>query len=140
MALENIANEDLLIEFSNTAGPPDIVYTGDKGLTYPGVAETLSTKCKALAKKIATTLLEYIFSSTVVPCPHTSGNYNFVSGTGTITATATKCRAESALVMREGDSGLCAGSWTLKVSPFTAVACACDTQISSAGQSKVKGQ
>jgi hypothetical protein len=73
-------------------------------------------------------------------CPHTSATYDFVAGASVIPATATKTKAEGGLVLRKNDASTCAGTWKLKVSPFTVIPCACASKISSAGQGKTKAQ
>jgi hypothetical protein len=105
MALENVANEDLLVEFTNTVGPPDIVYTGDIGIDPVKVVPTKSTKCKAMSKLICTTGITLTFAVGGNECPHTSATYTFVAGVGTVTTTATKTRADAQIVLREGDTG-----------------------------------
>ena len=140
MALELICNEDTTIAFSNSAGPPDITYTGDVGPTDIGVTSTISTKCKAEGKGVCTTGLTFTWVVTTADCPHTSASYNFVSGTGSVAVTATKTKAESQLVLRDSDTGTCAGTWKMIASPFTVVPCACSVSISDAGQTKAKAQ
>lgn len=141
MALENIANEDMAVEFSLTSvDPSDAVYTGDPGIDLVKVVPTLSTKCKAASKKIGTVSIVVTWLLATGGCPYTSVLYNFVSGVATVPATAAKTKAESVLVLREGDTGTCVGGWTLKASPFTPVVCNCDVTISDAGQSKAKAQ
>ena len=143
MTLELVANEDMLVEFTAVAVPPDAVYTGDPGIDLVEIVPTLSTKCKANAKKIGTTGIAITF--TPAGCPFTSTTYTFVGASGSVSPLATKTKAEGALVLREGDTGTCvgtpvAGGWTLTASPFTALPCSCTVAISDAGQTKVKAQ
>jgi hypothetical protein len=143
MSLENVANEDLEIDFSNNTGPSDISYTGVIGITDPAISTTISTKCEAVGKGICTDKIVAVFIVAGEDCPHTSALYDFVSGGGTITATATKVKAENEFVLRQGDANSvpgCIGSWKLKASPFTVEPCQCDFEISTAGQTKVKAQ
>ena len=65
-----------------------------------------------------------------------------MAGAAVVQTSAIKCKAEGKIVLREGDSSLvgCVGSWTLTAAPFTALACACGVEISTAGQNKVKAQ
>ncbi len=148
MALENVCNEDMTVALSNNAGPPDIVYTGDVGITNAGVTTTQSTKCKALAKMVSTTSCILVWLQAAVPpkpCPHTSATHTFVGGGGVVTASATKTKAEGFVVLREGDNDTvalggvgCIGGWL--DGGGNPVPCACDISISSAGQSKAKAQ
>jgi hypothetical protein len=142
MTLKNVANEDLKVAFSNTAGPPDLVYTGDPGIDPVKVVPTKSTKCKALNKSICTTGITITWTLATGGCPHTSATYDFVSGAASILPSAIKTKAENGLVLRVDDQSIagCIGGWTLKASPFTPIACACTCNISNAGQTKVKAQ
>jgi len=141
MALELIANEDMLVKFTNTSGPGDLVYTGDVGQDPVKVVPVLSTKCKASNKKVGTTSITITWNiATGAQCPHTSASTNFLSGVGTVAATAVKVRAEGGLVLREGDTGTCAGFWQEKASPYDLVPCTCNVEISTAGQIKSKAQ
>lgn len=148
MALENIATKDLILKFENTAGPTDIQPiavppdppTKEVSLDASKTA-TQSTTCKILGKEVCSTSVDYVFSTTLTrPCPFTSGGlFTFVAGGGTILATAGKCKAEGQLVLRQGDSGTCTGTWT-KIADGSTLTCTCDVEISDAGQDKVKGQ
>lgn len=146
MSLENVANEDMDIDLSNSAGPPDLIYTGSIKITDPAVTTTTSTKCKANSKGICTTVLTLAFVVTTKDCPHTSLTYDFVSGGGAVSPSSTKTKAENHLVLREGDEDSiptgtgCVGTWKLKASPFTVSPCACGIEITNAGQTKVKAQ
>ena len=143
MTLELVANEDLTMELDIQTNPSDLIYTGDIDIIDPAITSTISTKDKANAKGISTTSLVAVFSlATGAPCPHSSVLYDFVTGTGTILATATKTKAENNLVMRENDASVsgCIGTWKLKATPFTVAPCACDFTLNSAGQTKVKAQ
>lgn len=104
MALEYVATEDMLVKFTNTVGPPDIVYTGDVGIDLVKVVPTLSTKCKINSKEIGTTGITITWTAGT-PCPHTSATYNFVAGSGTVSPIATKTKAQAQLVLRAGDTG-----------------------------------
>lgn len=140
MALELVANEDMMIEFSNTLpGGGALTYLGDQGIDLVMIVPTLSTKCKANSKKVGTTGITLAFAVGGADCPHTFTGHTFVSGAGTVAVSATKCKAESALVLREGDTGTCIGSWTNDATAATVV-CNCDVSISDAGQTKVKAQ
>jgi hypothetical protein len=137
MTLKEVSNEDMQVAFSQTSGPPDSVYTGDKGIDLVEVVPTLSPKCKANAKKVATTGVTIVW--TALGCPFTSATHTFVSGGGSVSPTATKTKANGQLVLRKGDTGTCAGGWT-NDSSGAAVPCACDVEISDAGQTKAKAQ
>ena len=138
MALELVANEDLKVGFTNTAGPADIAGGLDQGIDAVKVVPTKSTNCNAEAKLICTSGITLTW--TVAGCPFTSALYTFVSGVGKITATALKVKADGVLVLREGDTGTCAGGWTLTANPFTAQPCTCNLEITDAGQTTVKAQ
>jgi hypothetical protein len=138
MSLEDVCNEDMLVKFTQTAGPPDSVYLGDQGIDLVKVVPTLSTKNKAAAKKVATTGVTITWP--VSGCAFTSATYTFVSGGGMVATSATKTKAEAQLVLRKGDTGTCVGGWTLTAPPNTPLACACNVEISNAGQTKAKAQ
>ena len=149
MSLELIANEDGTVNFSNNAGPPDLVPpVSDPGFDPIKVATTFDVKTKAEGKKVATSSVTVTWTLATGGCPFTSATYDFVSGAGVLNPFLTKTKASKHLirrlqnVIREGDASAagCIGGWTLKVSPFTPVVCACDFEISSAGQTKVKAQ
>ena len=145
MTLEFVANEDLEVEFSLTAGPPDLLYSTDQGIDVTKIVPIKSTKVKANSKEVCTQSITLTFAVGGNECPFSSVLYNFVGGVGTITATATKTKAENKLVLREGDTGTCVGTspalgWTLIANPFTPVTCTCDLEISDAGQTKIKAQ
>ena len=146
MTTKSIANEDLQVNFDIQTSPPavppdppsDLQYTGDQGIDLVKIVPTKSTTCKANSKFVCTTGITLTW--TVIGCPFTSALYTFVSGTGTITPSATKCKADNALVLRKDDIGTCIGSWMLTNPPNTVQACACNLKISNAGQTEVKGQ
>lgn len=138
MPLKEVANEDLQISFSNTAGPGDLVYQGDQSLTPITIVAIPSTTCKAVGKYIETDEIVIVWGGA---CAFTSLTYNFTSGGGNISATATKTKADGIVVLRKGDTGSCAGSWKNKLDPPGDVSnCTCDIEISDAGQTKVKAQ
>lgn len=140
MSLEYVCNEDMTVSFSNNAGPPDIVYTGDVGIDPVSVVPTKSTHCKALNKYVCTQSVTITWSA-ALPCPHTSATHTFVSGAATIAPSTTKVKADTQLVLRVGDASTvgCIGSWTNNSTGAT-VACSCGCEISDAGQDKVKAQ
>lgn len=141
MSLAEVANEDLKVNFTNSAGPPDLVYSTDPGIDPVKVVATKSTTCKAGGKWICTTGLTITWSLPM-PCPFSSATYNFVSGTASLIPPPTKTKADGATVLRKDDQSIagCIGSWTLKATPFTPMACACSVKIADAGQTKVKAQ
>ena len=69
----------------------------------------------------------------------TLAGYTFNGGTSTtpIIATTTKVKMDNLLVLRKGNSGVCAGSFT-NPTPTTVI-CGCTVKIDDAGQTKVKG-
>ncbi len=151
MTLELIATDAMTITFENSSGPPDLSPTTPPGkdiaVTQSGVTYTESTKCKCEGNKICTAsismawLIDPVGPPPVnVPCPFTSATHTFVSGgsVAPMLATAQKVKAESQFVMRQGDSGACAGSWLDSTS--SPVTCACTFEISDAGQTTVKAQ
>jgi flagellar hook protein FlgE len=131
----NVANEDMKVNFTSTTGQ---TYTTDQGIDTVKIVPTISTKCSACGKKICTEKITLTFS-VAMACPHSFAAHTFVSGSGTITATATKCKAEGKLVLRVDDAGNCVGSWTNNSTGAT-VPCACTLKIADAGQTKVKGE
>jgi hypothetical protein len=141
MALKEITNEDLKIQLMKVAGPPDLLYSTDPGIDLIKVVPTKSTTCKVGGKYICTTGITITWALPT-PCPFSSATYNFVSGAASVLPSATKVKADGGLVLRKDDQSLagCIGSWTLKVTPFTPMSCACTCKISDAGQTKVKGQ
>jgi hypothetical protein len=141
MTLKDVCNEDMKVNFSNTAGPSDLVYTTDPGIDLVKVVPVLSTKCKALNKKVATTSVTITWTVATGGCPYTSATHVFIAGASSIAATAVKTKAENALVLRKGDSGVCAGTWQPPGGPPPPpLPCACDVEISDAGQTKAKAQ
>jgi len=137
---ELIANEDMKVAFSNSAGPPDLVYSGDQGIDLVKIVPTLDQKVKANGKKVATTATTITFTA-ATPCPHTSATHVFVAGAAVIQTSAQKVKASLVPVHRQGDSSLvgCIGSWT-NISSGATVPCSCGVEISEAGQDKVKGE
>lgn len=138
MTAELIANEDMKVAFSNTAGPPDLLYKGDQGIDLVKIVPTLDMKVKANEKKVATTMTQV----TWLPpdCAFTSATHVFVSGLAVIQTSAQKVKAGGVAVHRQGDTSLvgCVGSWT---PPGGGVlVCGCGVEISEAGQDKVKGE
>jgi len=144
MSVEDIANEDMLIEFTNPPTgipptvPPDAAYLGDQPIDLVKIVPTLSSKNKANGKMVGTAGITITW--TAAGCAFASPTYTFVAGVGSIVASATKSRAEGLPVLRLGDAGTCTGGWTLTASPFTAVVCNCKARISDAGQTKAKAQ
>jgi hypothetical protein len=141
MSLKEIANEDLKVGFTNSAGPPDLVYSADPGIDPIKVVPMKATKAKANGKLVCVAGI-VITWSLPLPCPFSSATYNFVSGAAMVDATAEKVKADGMAVLRKDDSAQngCIGSWTLKASPFTAMPCACSVKITDAGQTKSKAQ
>lgn len=143
MGLENVCNESMTVAFTNSAGPPDLVYGGDPGIdAVIIVATAISTKCKAGGEGICTTGITATFAVGGKECPHTSATYNFIAGAAVIAPGATKTKAENGLVLREGDASIvgCIGTWQMIANPFTVIPCTCSCEIASAGQTKVKAQ
>ncbi len=144
MSLKNVCNEDMMVEFANTAGPGDLSYTGDQGIDLVKVVPTLSTKCKAppglSPKKVATEKVTITWTVATGGCAYTSASTVFVAGAAIVQTSATKTKAQGKIVLREGDTSLlgCVGSWT--AAGPVAVPCACDIEIVDAGQTKAKAQ
>jgi len=135
MAGKEVANEDLKVNFTKTA-PPDAVYAGDQPIDAVKIVAIKATKTKANNKFVCANMITLTFTAGT-PCPHTSATYNFIAGAGSIPSTAIKTKVDNLTVLRKDDSGSCAGSWSLKVSPFTVLPCSCTLKISDAGQTKV---
>ena len=110
MALLEVANEDLQVNFVIAGLPPDeIYYTGDQPIDAVKIVPTISAKSKAENKYICTTGIVLTWAGPVNQCPHTSATYTFVSGKGSISPLATKTKTETQLVLRKEDSGTCTG-------------------------------
>ncbi len=60
----------------------------------------------------------------------------FITGVATILPTAVKCSTDKLKPLRENDSGICNGSFTVGQ---TVVPCVCSVKISAAGQTKAGG-
>ncbi len=146
MALELVAVDGMRLSFTSVVVPPDAAYDGDWGNDTTYIVPTLSTKCKLIGgghvpafEKIGTTAVTLMFLP-AEGCPYTSNTYTFVSGAGVVMPTATKTRAEGALVLREGDTGTCVGGWTETDPPNTPLVCSCTVEITNAAQTKGKAQ
>lgn len=153
MSLELVANEDLELTFTLTSAdptdkqPPSGVSIKPINLgPPPTIAPTLSPHCKASGKKVATK--EIVITWPGVPCAFTSGGlYSFVGGSGSVSVTAEKVKADGEIVLREGDTGSCSGDhtaippggWILTSGP-TPVSCSCDVEVTKAGQTKAKAE
>lgn len=137
MARLEIANEDLLINFTPVAVPPDAVYASDIPYDTTGITFTLSTKVKCVTKFALLDQFQMAWAVGSAPCPYTSATYNFISGAGNIMATAQKCKCETKFPLRLNDTGSCSGSWQMKASPFTVMPCSCTVKIADAGQTKI---
>jgi len=75
------------------------------------------------------------------PSGCTLASHTFVSGASDgVIATALKVKSDSKAVMRKGDIGVCAGSFTLTASPYTPMPCACSLEVNDAGQIKVRAE
>jgi len=136
MTLELVATDDLKVAFSNTSGPPGLVYTSDPGLDPVKVVAPIATKCS----NIATTSIVITWAA-ATPCPHTSATHTFIAGAAVVQASSVSTRAEGALVLRVGDSSAvgCVGSWA-PPGGGSPVVCNCGVEISDAGQTKVKSE
>jgi hypothetical protein len=138
MALSNICNEAMEIEFKNTGGPPDNIGSSATA-GADDVSVTQASYCKIFDKKICTKEIIVTWNPTT-PCPFSASGFTFEGGGGSVTATAAKVKVkvEGQAVLLEGDTGTCTGSW--KDPNNVSVSCACTVKISSAGQDKVKAQ
>ena len=135
--MEYIANEDLALGH----GSGSVVTGGSFNIT-----KNSSDKVKILGKWVQVKQISFTFSGGNGPPPTLPGT---VSGSGIITATATKDKAVKStvleLVMREKDSAsvVMTGQITNPAPPPPTIPYPLGSQpveISSAGQSKVKGQ
>jgi len=140
MPYAHVANEDLLVNFLNTGGPPDIVYVGDQGLDPVKIISIKSVSCFTPSKAVCTDSIGLTFTAVNV-CPHTSATHTFVSGGGVINATSVKAYANNMKVLRQDDSGTCVGVWQPPgAPPPPTIPCGCNIKIGSAGQVKVLAQ
>lgn len=64
-------------------------------------------------------------------------SYNFVSGSGLINASATKCSSTGPYVMRKDDNGNCTGSFDNPSPPYDTIPCSCVFNIDNPGQDKM---
>jgi hypothetical protein len=99
----------------------------------PSWTKIESSKSKAGGHKLLLQTLTWTMSGCTLPA------YTFVSGGGSIAATASKMKAENMPPCRKGDFGMCSGMFTLTASPFTPMPCSCRFEITDAGQVKAKG-
>jgi hypothetical protein len=113
-----------------------VVTKTSQGIWIPGTPawnKTSSSKSKAGGDTILTQSLSWNMSGCSCPA------YTFVSGSGTIQASATKCKCEGKFPLLKGDQEVCHGTFTLTASPFTPLSCSCVFEITDAGQVKAKG-
>lgn len=132
-----LCNENMLINFVPVAVPPDAIYAGDQGLDLIKIVGVKSTKVKlsTLFLIINGVTLTFLLAT---PCPFSSATYNFVNGSGSITAASTKILSLTQIALLDNNIGTCAGNWS-KISDGTPLPCSCNLSISNAGQIKVKG-
>lgn len=127
MTLELIAVEGCTIAHDSGSGISGGSFT---------ITSVASTKVKAEGKGVYKLEIAFTFAggseSTVV-----AGS---VTGGGTISATATKTKAEGQLVVREGDTGTLTGAGTNPAPPPPTLPVSGDVIISVAGQTKVNAQ
>jgi len=121
----NIVNED----FSMTVTPLGAWIPGT-----PSYTVTKASKAEENNKKILLNIISWSMSGCIL------AGSAFVSGAGSVSATALKCKCDSLSVMREQDSGTCNGTFQPSgAPPPPPVPCSCTFIISNAGQNKVKG-
>lgn len=124
--LELLANEDYIILITPNGSWTPGVATGHNYI------EIKSNKNYANNKKILITTLAWVANGCTF-----SPNI-FVSGAGSIIATATKIKCETQAPLRENDQGVCNGSFTPPAGG--SIPCSCIFKIQNAGQTKVKGE
>ena len=127
MSLESVAVQGCVISHSAGSTVTGGVFT---------VTSTPSAKVKAEDKGVFKAPLSVSFTGGSFP-GLVAGS---VKGTGTISATAIKTKAENILVMRESDVGTFTGTGTLPPPAVGEGPAAGPIEISSAGQTKVKAQ
>ena len=140
MSFEAVCTEDMKIRFTNTGGPPDLVYGGDLGTDPVRVVPTYSTAVRWRNRRIVTEKVSITFSEATGGCAFTSVTHTFVTGAAFILTSSIPTRVEQKSVLRNGDRSVlgCIGSWT---APNSApVACKCGVEIVDAGQDKVESQ
>ena len=140
MSYQAVCTEDMKIGFTNTAGPPDLVYTGDPGVDPVKVIPTYSQAVRWRNRRIVAERVSITWTVATGGCPHTSLTHTFVSGAAFIQSSAVATSAEQKKVLRKGDTAMlgCIGSWT---APNGAtVACKCDVEIVDAGQDKANAK
>lgn len=120
-----IANEDYTLDVTPSGG------WSPNGTETPTPASRASATGgkKMVINKIGWTPM----GCTLAGCTWSSG---FSMG---VSATAAKVKADGLPVVREGDTGICNGSFTNNSSGAT-VPCSCSLEVSSAGQTKAKAK
>jgi len=127
MALELVAVEGCTIDHSAGSGVSGGAFV---------IANPASLKCKAEGLGIYSGTITFTFSGgDFAGC--TNGT---VAGGGTITATATKTKADGQLVIRVGDSGIMTGVGTNAAPPPPTLPAVGSVEITVAGQTTVKAQ
>jgi hypothetical protein len=129
MAEKSIANENYTLGITNLS--PGVSVFG-----VPNETRILALKSKVDEKKILLSAIQYSFTA---GSPCVLPMHTFISGIGSIQATAIKTKCDGLPVMREGDSGSCSGSFTNNNSGLP-VSCSCTLRIANAGQTKVKAE
>jgi len=139
-----VANNNFSLEATTLGGwlPGDPNSATDMSVIVDAVADEKADSAEILVDEITWTVIPLACS--FAGHTHVSGSNNPIPSPGfntgkAIEATAQYTKCEGKLVLREGDSGICNGSFTNNSSGAT-VPCQCTFKISDAGQSDVKAE
>lgn len=140
MGFAAVCTEDMKVGFTNTAGPPDLVYLGDQGVDLVKVVPTYSQAVRWRDRRIVTERISITWAVLTGGCAFSSATHTFVSGAAMLQTSAIAVSAERKKVLRKGDTATlgCLGSWTAPNG--AAVTCMCEVEITDAGQDKVQAK
>jgi len=129
VASELLANENRTVKITPT--PPGAWTPGSAGgHTYIETKGDFEIP-KGLTNKVMIEKIDW----TAIGCTLTS--YTFGTGVGSMVGTA-QVQSNTKKCMRDKDSGLCTGGFTLTASPYTPLVCTCTFEIDDPGQNDVE--
>lgn len=100
------------------------------------ITSVASTKVKAEGKGVYKTTIAFTFTGGTF----VGGSSGTALGSGSITATATKVKAEGGFVVIEGDTGTLTGTYVPIPTPPPTVSFTSNVEITDAGQTKAKAK